>query len=90
MVLTILTAWERAEDDAANTGWARAAWQDLRRFSTGGTYVNFLTEEEGEERIRAAYGRNFDRLAAVKYAWDPDNLFRMTKDIPPGRPAASG
>jgi FAD/FMN-containing dehydrogenase len=90
MVLTILTAWERAEDDAANIGWARAAWQDLRRFSTGGTYVNFLTEEEGEERIRAAYGPNFERLAAVKSAWDPDNLFRMTKNIPPGRPAGGG
>ena len=41
----------KVEDDHANVGWVRAAWRDLRRFSTGGTYVNFLTEEEGDERF---------------------------------------
>ena len=56
-VLNIAASWEKAEDDRANIEWARAAWQDMRSFSTGGTYVNFLTEDEGEERIRAAYGR---------------------------------
>jgi len=43
--------------------------------------VNFLTEEEGDERIRAAYGNNYDRLTEVKSKWDPDNLFRMNKNI---------
>ncbi len=85
-VLNISSAWERAEDDAANIEWARAAWRDLRRFSTGGTYVNFLTEEEVGERIHAAYGGNFERLVEVKTRWDPDNLFRMNKNIAP-RPA---
>ena len=50
-------------DDAANIDWARAAWDDLRRFSTGGTYVNFLTEDEGRDRIHAAYGPHYERLA---------------------------
>jgi FAD/FMN-containing dehydrogenase len=76
-------SWERAADDAANVEWARAAWRDLRRFSTGGTYVNFLTEEEAGERIRAAYGENYDRLAALKARWDPDNLFRTNKNVAP-------
>jgi FAD/FMN-containing dehydrogenase len=84
-VLNIMASWEEAERDDANIRWARAAWQDLRRFSTGGTYVNFLTEEEGEERIHAAYGDNYGRLLEIKRKWDPDNLFRMNKNIAPGK-----
>ena len=61
-VLNIAGAWERADDDAANIEWARGAWRDLRQFSTGGTYVNFLTEEDGDERTRAAYRTNYARL----------------------------
>lgn len=82
-VLNITGAWDRAEDDSGNVEWTRAAWRDLRRFSTGGTYVNFLTEEEGDERIHAAYGKNHARLAALKHTWDPDNLFRINKNIVP-------
>jgi FAD/FMN-containing dehydrogenase len=82
-VLNITAQWESAGDDEANVAWARSTWGDLRRFSTGGTYVNFLTAEEGDERIRAAYGANFDRLAAVKARWDPDNVFRVNKNIAP-------
>jgi FAD/FMN-containing dehydrogenase len=83
VVLNIAASWEQAGDDAANIDWARAAWRDMRRFSTGGTYINFLTEEEGADRIRAAYGANYDRLVAVKTAWDPGNLFRCNQNIPP-------
>jgi len=82
-VLNITASWEKAEDDQANIEWARVAWRDMRRFSTGGTYVNFLTEEEGDERIRAAYGKNYDRLVEVKTKWDPGNLFRTNKNIAP-------
>lgn len=82
-VLNIQAAWETQGGDEANIAWARAAWQDLRRFSTGGTYVNFLTAEEGDERIRAAYGTNYERLVEAKTKWDPGNLFRMNKNIPP-------
>jgi FAD/FMN-containing dehydrogenase len=85
-VFNVAASWERPDDDEPNIAWARAAWQDLRRFSTGGTYVNFLTEEEGSERIHAAYGRHYERLARVKAAWDPTNLFRQNKNIPPSRP----
>jgi hypothetical protein len=82
-MFNILASWERREDDAANIDWARTAWEDLRRFSTGGTYVNFLTEDEGSDRIRAAYGPHYERLAAVKALWDPTNLFRHNKNVPP-------
>ena len=57
------------------------AWRDMRQFSTGGTYVNFLTEEEGDDRTRAAYRTNYGRLAEVKAKWDPSNLFRTNKNI---------
>ena len=82
-VLNITASWEKAEDDQANIEWARAAWQDMRRFSTGGTYINFLTEEEGDERIHAAYGNNYEQLVETKSKWDPGNLFCMNKNILP-------
>jgi len=82
-VPNIAASWEKAEDDKTNIDWARAAWRDIRSFSTGGTYVNFLTEEEGDERIHAAYGNNYERLVEVKSKWDPDNLFCMNKNIAP-------
>lgn len=83
MVFNIAASWDDAAEDDEHIEWARAAWRDMRRFSTGGTYINFLTQEEGEERIRAAYGQNYERLMDVKTVWDPDNLFRMNKNILP-------
>lgn len=83
MVLNITASWEQAADDAKNVEWARAAWRDLREFSTGGTYVNFLTEEEGGQRIQDAYGTNYARLVDAKTKWDPSNLFRANKNIAP-------
>ena len=55
----------------------------VRRFSTGGSYINFQTADEGEDRIRAAYGDSYERLVEVKTKWDPENVFRMNKNIPP-------
>jgi FAD/FMN-containing dehydrogenase len=82
-VLNISGSWEKPEDDAANVEWARSSWRDMKQFSTGGTYVNFLTEEETDDRVAAAYGGNLKRLAEIKRAWDPDNVFRINKNIPP-------
>ncbi|HEU0201373.1 MAG TPA: FAD-binding oxidoreductase, partial [Burkholderiaceae bacterium] len=81
-VLNIAGSWEKAEDDAANVRWARDCFEASRMFSTGGTYINFLTEEESGQRIEAAYGKaNLDRLATLKRKFDPDNLFRHTKSV---------
>ncbi|WP_280155310.1 FAD-binding oxidoreductase [Piscinibacter sp. XHJ-5] len=81
-VLNIAASWESAADDAANVRWSRECFEATRGFSTGGTYINFLTEEEGRDRIEAAYGRpTLDRLATLKRTYDPDNLFRHTKSI---------
>ena len=51
---------------------------------TGGTYVNFLSNE-GDERVRAAYGDKYDRLVALKDEYDPTNLFRLNQNIRPSR-----
>ena len=82
-VLNVAGSWEAAKDDAANIGWARDTWKDLKEFSTGGNYLNFQTEDEGAERIEAALGGAFQRLAAVKAAWDPENFFRANRNIQP-------
>lgn len=83
VVLNITGAWDKADDDAANIEWTRTAWRDLRGFSTGGTYINFLTEEEGDDRVRTAYGANYERLIEIKTKWDPTNFFRTNKNITP-------
>lgn len=83
-VLNIGGAWEGADNDAANVGWARQTWEGLRSFSTGGTYVNFLTEDESPERVRTSMGSNIGRLAKVKARWDPDNFFRTNRNVAPG------
>ena len=54
----------------------------MRPCSTGGTYLNFLTEEEGADRIEAAYGpENLKRLAELKRKYDPEDFFRHTKRV---------
>jgi FAD/FMN-containing dehydrogenase len=62
--------------------WARDYWLALHPFSAGGGYVNMMMDE-GEDNVRAAYRDGYARLAQVKRAWDPDNLFRMNQNIKP-------
>ncbi len=81
-VLNIAASWETAADDTPNMRWARECFEATQTFSTGGAYINFMTEEEGRERIEAAYGKpTLARLAALKRRFDPDNLFRHTKNV---------
>jgi FAD/FMN-containing dehydrogenase len=82
-VLNLAGAWEHTGDDTANVTWAREAWNEMKAFSTGGAYINFMTEDEGRDRIEAALGRGLDRLAQVKAKWDPQNVFRTNRNIPP-------
>jgi FAD/FMN-containing dehydrogenase len=67
--------------DAEQKAWAREAWQKCLPYSTGGAYVNYLSE--GED-VHSAYGdARFQRLAAIKAQYDPANLFRFNQNIPP-------
>ena len=81
-VLNIAGSWEKPGDDDVNVKWARDCFEAMRACSTGGTYINFLNADEGQDRIEAAYGRsNLDRLAALKRKYDPENFFRHTKSV---------
>jgi FAD/FMN-containing dehydrogenase len=64
------------------TAWAKEYWSALHPYSAGGAYVNFMMEE-GEDRIRATYGKNYDRLVRIKKRYDPANLFRVNQNIKP-------
>jgi hypothetical protein len=72
--------------DPADAGtlrdWTVGYWESLHPFSAGGAYVNFMMEE-GQERVQATYGPNYERLTRVKAAYDPDNVFRVNQNILP-------
>jgi hypothetical protein len=77
-----LGMWE-PDDSGADTfpQWVRDAWERFRAFSTGGNYINLQTADEDDDRIRATYGANYDRLVAVKEKYDPGNLLRSNRNI---------
>jgi hypothetical protein len=62
--------------------WAKDYFDALHPFSAGGAYVNFMMEE-GEERVKATYGGNYQRLTEIKAKYDPTNLFRVNQNIKP-------
>ena len=76
------------DPDPANkekiSAWARDYWSALHPYSAGGAYVNFMMDE-GEDRVRATYGKNYARLAKIKKRYDPTNLFRVNQNIKPAK-----
>jgi hypothetical protein len=64
------------------TDWAKEYWQELHPTSAGGAYINFMGDE-GQDRVRASYLGNYDRLAQVKARYDPQNFFHINQNIPP-------
>jgi FAD/FMN-containing dehydrogenase len=81
-VMNVHARWEDAGADETFVSWAREVYAATARFATAGAYVNFLTGDE-QDRVRSAYGANYDRLAAVKSKYDPDNFFRVNQNIVP-------
>ncbi|HZW37077.1 MAG TPA: FAD-binding oxidoreductase [Candidatus Deferrimicrobiaceae bacterium] len=63
--------------------WANAYWNALHPHSAGGAYVNFMMHDEGQERVKATYRGNYERLAKVKAMYDPENFFRVNQNIQP-------
>jgi hypothetical protein len=91
------TAWNRrdanwsmvivgVDSDPANaekiTSWAKDYWQALHPHTLGGAYINFMMAE-GQDRIRATYGDNYQRLQQIKARYDPDNMFCVNQNIEP-------
>jgi hypothetical protein len=74
--------WLDGKDTERNLKWSRELWQAMRPFLSGRAYVNYLSQE-GVERVREAYGTNYDRLVALKNKYDPTNFFRLNQNILP-------
>jgi len=72
--------WENQSDDEKCITWSREFFKASAPFASGGAYVNFMTEEESD-RVRSAYGINYDRLAKLKAKYDPHNTFHMNQNI---------
>jgi FAD/FMN-containing dehydrogenase len=70
------------EHKAVIVDWARSYWEALHPYSAGGAYINFMMDE-GEDRIKATYRDNYERLSAVKAKYDPGNLFHINQNIKP-------
>jgi FAD/FMN-containing dehydrogenase len=81
-VLNVHGRWDERTDDERCIDWARAFFQASAPYASAGAYVNFMTEEESD-RVAAAYGANYDRLAQIKKVYDPDNLFHLNQNIKP-------
>ena len=64
--------------------WTKKYWEALHPYSAGGAYVNFMMDE-GEDRVKATYGGNYQRLVEIKNKYDPGNLFRVNQNIRPGK-----
>jgi FAD/FMN-containing dehydrogenase len=83
--LIVLAAWDDPTQDGANLAWAREVWAAMQPHAVDGVYVNYLSDvrQEGENRVGAAYGLNYARLAALKQTYDPTNRFRSNQNIAP-------
>jgi FAD/FMN-containing dehydrogenase len=81
-VMNVHGRWDNPADDEHCIRWARDYFKATAPFAGSGVYVNFLTADESD-RVRTAYGPNYDRLARVKRTYDPANLFRVNQNIQP-------
>lgn len=94
-VINVHTRWREPDQDSKCIGWARQLFDALTPYATGGVYVNFMPDDEGQRVAPGAYGPNYARLARLKATYDADNLFRLNQNIVPqgdasGRSAAAG
>src|SRR5262245_9081427 len=82
-LMNVHTRWSEPSQDKACVAWARALYEATAPFSTGGVYVNFMPDDEGQRVRTGAYGPNYDRLARIKAKYDPKNLFRVNQNVAP-------
>jgi FAD/FMN-containing dehydrogenase len=86
--MNISAAWAAGGPSHPDIAWCRDYFTAMEPHATGGVYVNFLHNDEGEARTRAAYGSRYDRLAQIKAKYDPENVFHSNQNIRPA-PAES-
>jgi FAD/FMN-containing dehydrogenase len=81
-VMNVHGRWDDPKQDGECVSWSRDFFEASKPHAMGGVYVNFMTEEE-TDRIGAAYGPNYERLARIKQKYDPGNLFHLNQNIRP-------
>ncbi len=75
--------WPDPADNEKNIAWVRQYFEALHPHSSGGAYVNFMSDDEGQDRVEASYRDNYQRLVDVKNKYDPTNLFHVNQNIKP-------
>ena len=78
----IISQWTDAADDEKNVSWTRKFWKEIEPLSKG-VYVNHLDSDDGNDRVKNAYGPNYEKLALIKKKYDPENFFRLNNNILP-------
>ena len=81
--LFIVSQWQDPAESDKHIHWTREFWQAMHRFAGVGVYVNELGLDDGDDRVRSAYGANYERLVALKNTYDPTNFFRLNPNIRP-------
>jgi FAD/FMN-containing dehydrogenase len=80
--LVIISNWLNSDEDGKNISWTRNFYETMQPHSSHKVYMNALGVE-GEQRVKEAYGENYQRLALLKKLYDPTNLFRLNQNITP-------
>ncbi len=81
-VMNVHARWREPEQDQQCTAWARGLFEAAKPHAIGTAYINFMPGDEGD-RVEAAYGGNYKRLAQIKRLYDPENFFRMNQNVKP-------
>ncbi len=81
--LLLPSVWSDHVDTAANVEWTRETHRALAPHLLERRWLNYLGDDQGDDAVRAAYGRNYERLVEVKRRYDPDNVFRHNHNIAP-------
>jgi FAD/FMN-containing dehydrogenase len=76
--------WLDPAETEKNVAWARDTYAALEPYSSARRWLNYFSDDDGIDAVKAAYGPNYDRLVEVKRKYDPENLFRGNHNIPPG------
>jgi FAD/FMN-containing dehydrogenase len=86
---TTMSTWTNPPEAATHIEFARKHWTAMLPYSSSGGYVNYLSNDSDEELIRGTFGKNYDRLAAVKAKYDPTNFFHLNQNVKPAGAKAS-
>jgi FAD/FMN-containing dehydrogenase len=78
----IVAQWTDRSEEGKHIGWARNFWSSVAKYTTGAS-INFFGTDDGQDRVKSSFGTNYERLAAIKAKYDPNNLFRLNANIVP-------